>query len=72
MKWAVAAGYRGDDPAGDAISAALPKHNGAKRHMRALPHAEVGAALERVRESGAWAGHEAGAGVSGVDGRALW
>ena len=25
MKWAVAQGYRGDNPAGDAISAALPK-----------------------------------------------
>ena len=28
MKWAVAQGYRDDNPAGDAIAAALPKHTG--------------------------------------------
>ena len=54
MKWAVAQGYRADNPAGDAIGAALPKHNGnAKRHHRALPHGEVAAAIEVVRGSGA-------------------
>ena len=54
MKWAVAQGYRSDNPAGDAIGAALPKHNGkAKRHHRALPHGEVAAAIEAVRGSGA-------------------
>ena len=54
MKWAVAQGYRADNPAGDAIGAALPKHNGkTKNHHRALPHAEVAAAIETVRNSGA-------------------
>jgi len=54
MKWAVAQGYRGDNPAGDAIGAALPKHNSkTKRHHRALPHGEVGAAIEAVRNSNA-------------------
>ena len=43
MKWAVAQGYRSDNPAGDAISTALP-------------YAEVGGALERVRASGAYPG----------------
>ena len=56
MKWAVAAGYRGDNPAGDAIGAALPKSNGVKKHMLALPHGEVTAAFARVRASGAWIG----------------
>ena len=56
MKWAVAQGYRDDNPAGDAISAALPKAAVRKPHMRALPHAEVGAALARVRGSGAYPG----------------
>ena len=56
MKWAVAQGYRPDNPAGDAISAALPKAAVRKQHMRALPHAEVGAALQRVKGSGAWRG----------------
>ena len=56
MKWAVAEGHRTDDPAGDAIREALPKRNGGTRHHRAVPHAEVGAALATVRESGAWWG----------------
>ena len=55
MKWAVAQGHRPDNPAGDALSAALPNNAGPRRHQRALPHAEVGAALARVRASGAYA-----------------
>ena len=53
MKWAVAQGYRDDNPAGDAISAALPKNGKIKNHQRALPFAEVGDALDRVKASGA-------------------
>ena len=56
MKWAVAQGYRDDNPAGNAISAALPKAAVRKQHMRALPHAEVGAARAGVRGSGAYRG----------------
>ena len=56
MKWAVAQGYRDDNPAGDAISAALPKTAVRQQHMRALPHTEVGAALRRVKGSGAYVG----------------
>ena len=52
MKWAVAEGHRSDNPAGEAIGAALPRYNGrAKRHHRALPHCEVAAAIEAVRSS---------------------
>ena len=51
MKWAVAQGYREDNPAGDAISAALPKNSVRRRHQRALPHAQVAEALGRVRTS---------------------
>ena len=54
MKWAVANGYRQDNPAGEAIGAALPKSTGVQKHMRALPHGEVAAALASVRASGAW------------------
>ena len=56
MKWAVAQGHRPDNPAGDALSAALPNNAGPRRHQRALPHAQVGDALRRVRASGAHAG----------------
>ena len=56
MKWAVAQGYRTDNPAGDALSAALPKNGVRIEHRKALPHADVGAALEKVRESGAYPG----------------
>ena len=56
MKWAIAKGYRADNPAGEAISAALPSNRVATQHQRALPHAEVGAALARVRGSGSYPG----------------
>ena len=51
MKWAVAQGYREDNPAGDAIAAALPKNSVRRQHQRALPHAQVAEALGRVRSS---------------------
>ena len=54
MKWSVAESYREDNPAGDAIAAALPKNGQHKQHQRALPHGEVAAAMHTVRESGAW------------------
>ncbi len=53
MKWAVAQGYRQDNPAGEAIGAALPKNGGIQRHHQALPHGEVAGAIEAVRQSGA-------------------
>ena len=37
MKWSVAKGYREDNPAGDAIAAAMAEHNGRVQHHRALP-----------------------------------
>ena len=54
MRWAIAQGYRGDNPAGEALAAVLPRNNGARAHHRALPHGEVAAALARVRASEAW------------------
>ena len=51
MKWAVAKGYRPDDPGGEVLSAALPKQNGRVQHHRALPHGEVAAALDTVQAS---------------------
>ncbi len=53
MKWAVAQGHRSDNPAGEALAAALPKVDAKRTHFRALPHGEVGAALARVRGSDA-------------------
>ena len=53
MKWSVAQGFREDNPAGDAISAALPKNGVRVRHQKALPHGEVAGALDRVRASNA-------------------
>ena len=54
MRWAIVGGYRSDNPAGEAITAALPKHTGRSKHHRALPHNEVAAALDQVRRSGAY------------------
>lgn len=53
MKWAVAKGYRTDNPAGEAIGQALPRQVAEKRHMPALPYREVPGAIEAVRGSDA-------------------
>ena len=54
MRWAVAQGYREDNPAGEAIGAALPKNGFRPQHHRALPYADVGEAIETVRACGAY------------------
>ena len=55
MKWAIAQRYRTDNPA-EAVLGALPRIKRSKAHYPALPHAEVAAALARVRNSGAFLG----------------
>ena len=54
MKWAVGQGYRQDNPAGDAISAALPNNGAGRKHQRALPHSEVAAAITLIRGTDAY------------------
>ena len=54
MKWAIAQGYRPDNPAGDAVTAALPKQSGARKHLRALPHRDVRDAIEQIRQAKAY------------------
>ena len=51
MKWGIAKGYRTDNPAGDALTAALPKKNGRKKHHAAVRYQDVATILQRVRES---------------------
>ena len=51
MKWAIAMGYRPDNPAGDALGQALGRQRAIVQHMRALPHGEVADALATVRTS---------------------
>ena len=53
MDWAVAEGHREDNPAGPALGAALPSNGHHRKHHRALPYSDVGAALAAVRASGA-------------------
>lgn len=56
MRWAVAQGLRPDNPAGEAVTAALPRAKARVKHHKALPYKEVAAALEVVRAAGAhWA-----------------
>ena len=55
MKWAIAQGYRVDNPAGEAIRAALPKPGHVQKHLKALPYGEVAGAIEAIRRSGAGA-----------------
>ncbi|MDE2880358.1 MAG: tyrosine-type recombinase/integrase [Acidobacteriota bacterium] len=54
MLWAIAQGYREDNPAGAAVGAALPKNGIRPQHLAALPYAEVGGAIATVRGSGAY------------------
>ena len=51
MDWAVAQGYRLDNPAGRSLLKVLPKTGRLKEHHRALPYVQVPGALDRVRES---------------------
>ena len=51
MKWAIAMGYRPDNPAGDALGQALGRQQAIVKHMRALPHGAVADALATVRAS---------------------
>ena len=46
-KWAVAQGYRSDDPT-PAVRAALPRNGRSRGHFAALPHAKVGEALAAI------------------------
>ena len=54
MRWAVAQGFREDNPAGESLGAALPKASQRRQHQRALPHAEVADAIAKVQASEAW------------------
>ena len=51
MKWAVAQGYRGDNPAGEAIASALPRVGNRRRHFRSVHHTEARDAIRAVREA---------------------
>ena len=50
MLWCIAQGYRQDNPAGDAVAAALPRGGGGPRNrQRALPYSRLPDALGRIR-----------------------
>ena len=49
--WAVASGYRVDNPAGKAVTKALPKVHKTTDHYKALPYAEIPASMKRLREA---------------------
>ena len=50
MKWAVAQGWRQDNPA-DAIAQALPKQDRTQKHRKSLPYEKVRHCIEAVRAS---------------------
>ena len=55
FSWCMAHGFIEHSPAGEVIDGALPPMPSVKANYRALPFAEVGAALETIRESRATA-----------------
>ena len=55
MRYAIGEGHRSDDPAGPALTAALPRHHGAPtKHLASLPHGELAAALARLDARARW------------------
>ncbi len=54
MRWSIAEGHRTDNPAGEAVIAALPKTSQRVQHQKALPFAEVGGSVQKIRETTAW------------------
>ena len=52
MKWAIAQGFRSDDPT-LALNQVLPKPNRKPKHRASLPYTDVNACLENVRQSDA-------------------
>ena len=52
MKWAIAEAHRADNPAGEVLTAVLPRKGNGVRHHRALPHKEVASAIAAVQGSG--------------------
>ena len=55
FKWSVAQGYRDDNPAGDAIGAALPKNGVHREQHRGIGPQRRCRGLATIREAGAWA-----------------
>ena len=53
MDWAVAQGYRQDNPAAT-LTKVLPKRDAKHEHMKALPYSEVATAIATIRASDAY------------------
>ena len=51
LDWMVAQGWWSDNPAGRAVTRALPRHSGVRNHYEALHYSEAPAAMAKVRES---------------------
>ena len=56
LRWAVAHGFRADNPAAAEVLSGVLRSPPAATAYRALPHAEVAGALARVRACDAWIG----------------
>ena len=54
LDWSVAQGLRPDNPAGPALTAALPRSEAKSEHFRTTGYQGAGAAVRAVRATGAW------------------
>jgi len=54
MRWAIAQGYREDNPSDERVVAALGRNSRPPTHYKALHHSQVRDAIETVETSGAW------------------
>ena len=68
FRWAVAEGYRTDDPAGATLDAVLPRNGRSTRHFAALPHGEGRGSDRDGAEQRGLAGNQGRLRVAGPDG----
>ena len=54
MRWAIARGYREDNPADERVAAALGRNTRPPTHQKALHHSQVKNAIGTIETSGAW------------------
>ena len=54
MRWSIAQGFREDNPADDRITAALGTNARPPKHLPAMPHTKVPAAVDTIRKSGTY------------------
>ena len=60
MQWVYVSGFRPDNPAGERLTAGLPRTRRRKKHHRTIPHSQIAALVAALRGSDAYITHKLG------------